>query len=299
MSVSKRLKKVFETAEKIPIDNNSKIILMSDCHRGAGNWGDNFTNNQNLYFAALNYYYENNFTYFELGDGDELWENRDMDKIIYTHSDAFWLISSFYSAKRFYMLYGNHDIVKKDQSFSKTHLETYIDEGKKKRVSLLPEIKIHEGLVLTIKNTNNKIFLIHGHQVDYLNYDIWKIARFLVRYLWRPVELLGIRNPTSASDSFSKKEKIEKKLSDWALEQKLILIAGHTHRPVFPKPGASLYFNDGSCVHPRCITGIEIENGNISLVKWTIRTRNDRSLYVDRVILEGPVVIEKYFDTKS
>jgi predicted phosphodiesterase len=298
MSASKRLTKVFETSEELFIDKNTKIVLMSDCHRGVGNWGDNFTNNQNLFFAALNYYYENKFTYIELGDGDELWENRDMDKIIYTHSDAFWLISNLYRAKRFHMLYGNHDIEKRDLSFRRKYLRSYIDESQKKRVPLLPGIKIHEGLILTLKDTNHKVFLIHGHQVDFLNNDIWRIARFLVRYLWRPIELLGIRNPTSASDSFSKKEKIEKKLNDWAKEQQHILIAGHTHRPVFPEPGRSLYFNDGSCVHPRCITGIEIENGNIVLVKWSIRTRTDRSLYVDRVILEGPVAIEQYFKEK-
>ena len=33
------------------------------------------------------------------------------------------------------------------------------------------------------------------------------------------------------------------------------------------------FFNDGSCVHPRSITGIEIENGEISLIKWEISTK--------------------------
>ncbi len=72
-------------------------------------------------------------------------------------------------------------------------------------------------------------------------------------------------------------------------------IAGHTHRPVFQNLSLtdkwyvekgrytlqtrrwsqrdSAYFNTGSCVHPRCITGIELtgtgEDMRISLIKWS------------------------------
>ena len=34
-------------------------------------------------------------------------------------------------------------------------------------------------------------------------------------------------------------------------------------------PGTSPYFNAGSCVIPGQLTGLEIENGRISMVKWT------------------------------
>ena len=74
-----------------------------------------------------------------------------------------------------------------------------------------------------------------------------------------------------------------------------ILIAGHTHRPVFSQPGEGSYFNTGSCVHPRCITGIEIENNHITLIKWSVRSGRDRYLSVEREILEGPVPISDYF----
>ena len=74
-----------------------------------------------------------------------------------------------------------------------------------------------------------------------------------------------------------------------------MLIAGHTHKPALPPPGESLYFNDGSCVHPRCITAVELENGMAALVKWAHFTRMDGTLYVDREILAGPYEIEAYF----
>ena len=49
---------------------------MSDCHRGQGTEGDNFLKNQNLFLGALEYYNHRGFIYIELGDGDELCENR-------------------------------------------------------------------------------------------------------------------------------------------------------------------------------------------------------------------------------
>lgn len=269
---------------------------MSDCHRGNGSWGDNFSNNQNLYFAALNYYYENGYTYIELGDGDELWENRNIDDIMNAHSDVYWLMSLFYKDNRLIMLYGNHDIVKKDQRFTQTKCNSFYCESVDSHMALFPGIKIPEGILLQYRNTNNKLFLTHGHQGDVLNDKLWKLSRFLVRYLWRPLELLGIKDPTSAAKNNEKKNTVEKKLIDWSKDQNQLLICGHTHRPVFPKVGEPLYFNDGSCVHPRCITGIEIRNGTISLVKWALMTKPDRTLYVGRELLEGPVRLTDYFE---
>ncbi|MEC7265082.1 MAG: serine/threonine protein phosphatase, partial [Bacteroidota bacterium] len=73
-------------------------------------------------------------------------------------------------------------------------------------------------------------------------------------------------------------------------------IVGHTHRPRFPEPGEIPLFNDGSCVHPRSITGIEIENGEISLIKWHIATKPDGTLQIVRVLLEGPEKLVDYIN---
>ena len=71
-------------------------------------------------------------------------------------------------------------------------------------------------------------------------------------------------------------------------------VFGHTHRPRFPEPGDIAFFNDGSCVHPRSITGLEIEKGAISLIKWQIATRKDGTLRIVRVLLEGPTKLSEY-----
>ena len=47
-------------------------------------------------------------------------------------------------------------------------------------------------------------------------------------------------------------------------------------------------------MHPRCITGLEIENGSISLIKWQIATAEDGTLKVIRAVLEGPTPLSEY-----
>lgn len=295
MSAEKRLSRVFKNSKVVTFDDNSRIVIMSDCHRGNGSWGDNILNNQNLYFAALNHYYQNGYTYIELGDGDELWENRRIQDIMYAHSDAFWLMSLFYKDNRLHMLYGNHDIIKRDSKYVQSKCQSIYCDSQNSNQPLFPDINITEGLVLRFRNSGHQIFLTHGHQADPMNDTFWRVSRFLVRYLWRPLELTGVKDPTSAAKNYEKSNSVEKKLVEWCIKNNQLMICGHTHRPVFPKVGEALYFNDGSCVHPRCITAIEIKYGTIALVKWATMTKSDRTLYVGRQVLEGPITLSDYY----
>lgn len=293
MDALKRISRVFDFSKIIPIDDTSKIIIMSDIHRGDGTWADDFLKNQNLYFAALSQYYSNNYTYIEIGDGDELWENRNMPDIIHYHSDAYWLLQKFYYDNRLYLIYGNHDINKRSHRFVRKELYRYFDQRQQMYLPLFPNVKVHEGLILNYEN--HKIFLLHGHQADFINNDLWWVTRFLVRYLWRPLNIFGIKNPTRAAKNYNIKISVDNALSEWVIRENKMLIAGHTHKPMFPETGDVPYFNSGSCVHPRCITGIEIVNGYIMLIKWSYKTRYDGTLYIGRDILAGPRKIKEYF----
>ena len=290
----KRLERAYCSSDIIPLTRCSKFIIMSDCHRGQGNTGDSFLQNQTLHHAALEYYYKNGFVYIEAGDGDELWENRKIQPIITAHSDIFRIMSRFYDEGRMYMLYGNHDIVKKRRQLTDKELHSFYCDGGK--CSLFPGIFIREGLILEDSETRRQIFIVHGHQGSFLNDTLWPLARFLVRYFWRPLELVGFTAPTGAARTHKQKECVEKKLAAYANSHDVMLIAGHTHRPAYPKPGSGLYFNDGSCVHPHSITGIEIDEGKITLVKWSVSAREDLGLFVLREVIEGPNNIEEYFN---
>lgn len=157
---------------------------------------------------------------------------------------------------------------------------------------LLFDVDFKESILLEIEGTDKSIFLIHGHQADFMNYIMWKFNRFLVRYLWMPLQNnFGFKDPTSPAKNYRNSISVEKKLKKWIFNNNnQIIICGHTHRPQFPNPGEIPYFNDGSCVHPKSIIGIEIENLEISLVKWHLKD----SQQIVKDILEGPVALDLF-----
>lgn len=290
MTYRARLDRALHNAKTLPVHSESKFVLISDCHRGTGAPNDNFAKNQNLYFAAMSDYFDRGFTCIELGDGDELWENRKFQTIKETHSHVFWLLNKFYSEQRYYMIYGNHDLCKRNARFAEHHLSSYpCSTGE--LCPLFPGISCHEAIVLQNEETGTRFFLTHGHQADLLNSVFWKTARFLVRYLWTPLELLGIPDPTSAAKNHTRKNMVEQKLSNWAHANGLYLIAGHTHRPALTPDHLPHYCNTGSCVHPRCITCIELTDCCLTLVKWAYTTTSERFVRVTRSVLAGPVCL--------
>lgn len=293
MSCNNRLDRAFEDAHCLELTEDSKIVLISDCHRGTGTSNDNFLKNQNLYFAALKQYYHQGYIYIELGDGDELWENRSLNQIKDIHSNVFWLLSQFYKEDRLYLLYGNHDMAKSSPLYTVRNLSTYNCSNRLECVPLLPGIQIHEGMILKDYKHIKDIYLTHGHQADVMNSIFWKLSRFLVRYLWKPAERFGLLDPTSAAKNNTHKRLTEERLTDWASRHHRILVTGHTHRPMIGSPD-SPYFNTGSCVHPRCITCIELEKRCLTLVKWSTSTRDDMTIFVNRDVLAGPVCIDDY-----
>lgn len=289
----KKLNKIFKTSKRISINDRSKLVIMSDCHRGSGDAHDNFTKNQNIYEAALIHYYKKGFTYIELGDGDDMWEVKNYKDIIQEHLETFKILKKFNNSKRLIMIYGNHDICKKSEKFLKEYFYKYYDNNTKKEEKLLNNLKVYESLILEYKNC--EIFMIHGHQVDLLNSIFWRLSRFLVRYIWRYLEQVGIKDPTSAAKNYRVSKKTEKKLKKWSMKNNKILISGHTHRPIFPKTGQSLYFNDGSCIHPNGITCLEIEKGNITLVKWIFKLKKNKLISVGRKVIAGKESIINFY----
>lgn len=294
-SSTKRLDKAYKNAKTINFNDDSKFILFSDCHRGDNSFADDFANNRNIYFHALKHYYTEGFAYCEIGDGDELWENLSFSSIFNAHKNVYLLMKSFHKANKLHMIWGNHDMVYRNPNYVKKHLSTYFDPKTGQDVELFKNLEYHEGLILKHNATQQELFLTHGHQADWWNYLFWKWSRFLVRILWKPLNVMGIADPTSPAKNYTELIKVERRIKKWIIKNNnLITITGHTHRPRFPEPGNISFFNDGSCVHPRSITGIEIENGKIALIKWQIATKEDGTLQIVRILLEGPKKLSDY-----
>lgn len=295
MSSQKRLSRAFANAKLIGFDDDSKFILFSDCHRGDNSYADDFSKNRNIYFHALKHYYNNGFSYCELGDGDELWEHSTFEPLFEAHRNVYMLLKQYHEEERLHLIYGNHDMVYKNQAFVQKHLRTYFDPKDEKEMVLFDNLKFEEAIILKHHQTDQEIFLTHGHQADFMNYHGWRFQRFMVRLLWKPLQVWGIADPTSPAKNNRELIKVERRIKKWIRNSKPVMtIAGHTHRPRFPEPGQTPFFNDGSCVHPRSITGIEIEEGQISLIKWQIATKDDGTLQIVRILLEGPQKLIDY-----
>jgi UDP-2,3-diacylglucosamine pyrophosphatase LpxH len=294
MFTDKRLSSAYNNAKLEYIDENSKYIFFSDCHRGDDSVSDEFTRNQILFLHALDYYYRNDYTYVEAGDGDELWEYPNFKNIRLAHSDIFIMMKKFFKDGRLRILYGNHNIYLKRKYYVKKNYFTYYDEYTQKRYDLFPGLTTHEAMVLKMKKSGQEILVVHGHQGDLMNDQCWYAAMLLLRYFWRFMHVVGFQNPASPAKNLYKRHRIEKNYKVWIRKHKKVLICGHTHRPKFPKEKELPYFNTGCCIHTKGIVGIEIADGNIALVNWRIKANREGTLRITRNYMRGPEPIEKY-----
>ena len=283
--MNKRILSVYQRAKRMEIDAHSKIVLFSDLHRGSGGGGDGFAKNEELFYAALQHYLREGYTYIELGDGDELWKEGDMAGIVGEYEHIFRLLVSFHTKGRFIMLSGNHDFMKRDKNWVREHLEEYKPRHGEQVLPLFPEISVEEAILLHYLPADQEILLLHGHQGDFFNSHLIRFGRLCVRYLWQPLEFLGLRNPFDAGQNHRRQSKVERNLKRFSQQNTLPIIAGHTHRPKFPKEGETSYFNTGSGIHTRYITGFEITEGKIRQIRWELMVRVSGSLFVGREVL--------------
>jgi predicted phosphodiesterase len=233
-----------------------------------------------------------------LGDGDELWENLFFKDIFEANKNVYLLMKKFHETNKLDLIFGNHDMVYRNALIAKRNLSDYFDSVTGKKLPLLPNITFQEGIVLVHSETQQEIFLTHGHQAEFMNSVGWKINRFLVRVLWKPLQVWGIKDPTSPAKNYKESIKVERRIRKWIADHSnKMTIVGHTHRPHFPKPKELNFFNSGSCVHPRSITGIEIYEGTIALIKWQIATNDEGVLQIVKEFMEGPIPIEAYRST--
>ena len=293
--LKKILSRAYINGKKVSLNSDSKFILFSDIHKGNNNYADDFAHNRNIFHHALRTYNEQGYTLAQLGDGIELWENNSFKDIFEAHKDIFLLMKEFHLDNRLHVIWGNHDMVLRKPKTVKKLLDSYIDQQTNKTIDLFKNITFEESIILEIEGIKKNILLLHGHQADLFNYVFWKFNRFLVRILWSPLQIVGIKNPASPAKNYRDLVRVERNIGRWiTANNNQMIIAGHTHRPKFPKPGELPYFNDGSCVHPRFITGIEIVNLQIYLIKWHTITTQNGMLQIVKTVIEGPIHISEY-----
>jgi predicted phosphodiesterase len=90
-------------------EKKDKFIIFSDQHKGARDSADVFARSAKNYLAALDYYDREMFTYINLGDSEELWGN--MFLSVKKHNKAtFENEKRFIKRNAFVKIFGNHDL---------------------------------------------------------------------------------------------------------------------------------------------------------------------------------------------
>lgn len=289
----KRLAEAYRDARVELIDDTSRYVIMSDCHRGDGSKSDEFLKNKNSYTAAMDYYWKNGFTYVEAGDGDELWEH-DFKHIIRANRAVWEQLLQFHHAGRLIRMWGNHDLDLRDPRFVREHLWTAKDAVTGEIEPFFDGLEAVEAVVFRHRETGQDILLVHGHQGDFPNDQAWRFSRFMMRAFWRYAHAFGFHSPTSPVANSYKRHKVERNYVKWIRQNRIALICGHTHREKFPQADQVPYFNSGSCIYPSHITALEIENGSITLVRWRVDPNEDAILQVTRREMAGPEPLSTY-----
>lgn len=218
-----------ETRKKVPrracpIDD-TRLIVFSDHHKGSRDGADDFQRCEAVYHAALGYYHELDFTLVALGDVEELWEAR--PKTALKAYAATLALESQFHPQRYWRVHGNHD----DEWMSSGAVKRLLDP-------IFAGISVHAGIRLAITDADTElgeIFLVHGHQGTLMSDRFRRISRLVVRYVWRPIQRLTDIKSTMPSTDWVLRHQHDIAMYNWAVaQQRLILIAGHTHHPVFP-----------------------------------------------------------------
>jgi len=87
--------------------NEGRFIIFSDQHKGARDAADDFAAAEKNYTAALDYYYNSQFTFINLGDCEELWENTP-DRVMKMNKNALASEVRFLQQERYYRVFSNH-----------------------------------------------------------------------------------------------------------------------------------------------------------------------------------------------
>jgi len=206
---------------------SAKFVIFSDQHKGKRDNADDFLICERAYNAAVAYYDCLGFTLIVLGDVEELWEEWP-ESVVKAYQHTLALEQKFHQDGRYLRFWGNHD-----DAWSHPDL---VEQWLIPALGGIP-LKVRETLILHIqdgKEELGRILLFHGHQGTFRSDRIRPISKFLSRYFWRPIQRFFKIRVNTPTEDFELRYAHESAMYAWSEEQnKVVLIAGHTHRPVF------------------------------------------------------------------
>lgn len=307
----------------IPFDvDKGKFIIFSDQHKGGGDLADDFVGAESNYVAALQYYRQQNFCFINLGDCEELWENTPKT-VMEKNKFSLAAESGFLNAGLYFRVFGNHDLEWKYALQQMQFLQPVFGDTLKVYEGVLLECAYNEKtytFFLTHGHQGDK--RSDGNAFSkWVVAAIWTpIQRFLEININSVSDSYGLvdkhniimhdwcatqpdmvfisghtHKPVFASldhiDRLTKQLKRAEAAHDTALIESIgaelkkreAEYAGKTDTKTQAYP---CYFNSGCCCfEDGDITGLEIEDGFIRLIKWENKNKTSER----RVLEESPL----------
>ncbi|MEM1248997.1 MAG: hypothetical protein AAGA81_05840 [Acidobacteriota bacterium] len=221
-------------AQRLPLAE-LRWVVFSDHHRGKLDAADDFATCARAYRTALAHYLAEGFGLCLLGDVEELWEC-DPNDSLEAHADCVDLESRFARRGRLHRVWGNHD----DEWASAGSF----DRAVRRVLEDSPEIEVREAVVFELLDPDRigSLVLAHGHQGTAFSDRLSFVSRFLVRHVWRPWQRRTGQRITSLSGDYGLRHQHEIAQSRWAASRnRVVLISGHTHHPVFAGEAKETY----------------------------------------------------------
>ncbi|HYE56036.1 MAG TPA: metallophosphoesterase [Chitinophagaceae bacterium] len=282
-----------------------RFIIFSDQHKGGRDLADDFRLAEKNYLEALRYYYENGYTLICLGDCEELWEN-EPKKLMEANRKALDAEAQFLHAGRYHRVFGNHDLEWKYEIQRALYLKPVFGDKLKVCEGLILQTPYnndvysvflthgHQGdqrsdgnafskwivaaiwtpiqrfLEINIDTVSDSIELVDKHNIIMYQWSATqKNLVFISGHTHKPVfasldhverlttQLARAKEENDTTRIAELQAELEKRKAEYAGKQFLKTMA-------IPS-----YFNTGCCCFfDGDITGIEIADGDIRLVKW-------------------------------
>jgi predicted phosphodiesterase len=310
----------------IPFDPGvHRYIIFSDQHKGSKNGADDFMTAEGNYVAALEFYDQRGFHLISLGDCEELWENTLLQ--VKKHNEASFAAERKFAIRHaFTKIFGNHDLDWEIDPLAPKHLEDIYTvevvalEGimLQASVSGLPFNILcthgHQGDLQSDGNWFSKFFVskIWAPLQAYLRinpntpaYDKeLKSLHNSIMYEWSSLQdnLLLITGHTHQPvfESLTHIERLHRERKKAMHEQNPLWAEAledeirwrSSENEVSPdylsmKP---TYFNSGCCCYSDGdITGIEIADGSIRLIRWKKLNGTPQRQVLEETLLEDVV----------
>jgi predicted phosphodiesterase len=305
--------------------DDDRYIIFSDQHKGTKNGADDFRMAEKNYINALDYYYREKYHFISLGDAEELWENS-IWSVPGKNKENIEKEKNFLDAGRFYKVFGNHDLYWNNDPLASFQLKRmygspfWVYEGLVLRINFNGrafDIFLTHGHQGDGQSDGNKLSawlvssiwaplqsLLEINPNTPATNDEMKTLHNRFMYEWsaaqKDIMLITGHTHQPIFASLTHLESLYKQLvaaqlkgdntKQRELENEIIMRKKEYHHVsdefLTMKPS---YFNSGCCCfNDGDITGIEIADGKICLIKWDY----DQDGSSQRIVLEEAMLYD-------